>query len=199
LAALPSRAVLFMGSSNAIRDIDLVAERRGDLIVLANRGLAGIDGAVSTAIGATLGAGHGAMGAGRGGLTDTGLPGYAYLGDLSFLHDVGGLLLAPDEPRPDLTVVVNNDDGGGIFELLEQGAPEHRASFERVFGTPHGVDLGALCAGYGVPHTLADSADAFADAVRPGPGLRVVEVRTDRSSLRAARAELYAAVEALLS
>ena len=68
------------------------------------------------------------------------------MGDVTFLHDSNGLVLGPDEPRPDLTIVVVNDDGGSIFSMLEQGAPEHGHAFERLFGTPHGVDLAALCA-----------------------------------------------------
>ena len=63
------------------------------------------------------------------------------MGDVTFLHDSNGLVLGPDEPRPDLTIVVVNDDGGSIFAMLEQGAPEHAHAFERLFGTPHGVDL----------------------------------------------------------
>ncbi|WP_020499659.1 2-succinyl-5-enolpyruvyl-6-hydroxy-3-cyclohexene-1-carboxylic-acid synthase [Sciscionella marina] len=189
LAALPSPATMFLGSSNAIRDVDLVAERRGDLTVLANRGLAGIDGNVSTAIGASL-----AVAAKRG----RAVPGYAFLGDLTFLHDVNGLQRAPGEPEPDLTIVVNNDDGGGIFGLLEQGQPEYAESFERVFGTAHRADIGALCAGYGVRHTIAQDRATFAEAVRPAPGLRVIEVRTDRERLRAERARLRASVAAAL-
>lgn len=185
LRALPSPAMLFLGSSNAVRDVDLVARRRGDLRVLANRGLAGIDGAVSTAIGAALASGD--------------RPGYALLGDLSFLHDASGLLLGKGEPEPDLTIVVNDDEGGGIFSLLEQGDPAYADCFERVFGTPHGADIGALCSGYGVPHVLARSPEEFAAAVCPGSGLRVVRVRTDRSRLRGMRADLVERVANALS
>jgi 2-succinyl-5-enolpyruvyl-6-hydroxy-3-cyclohexene-1-carboxylate synthase len=185
LRALPSPATLFLGSSNAIRDVDLVAERRGDLTVLANRGLSGIDGAVSTALGAAI-----AVREARG----EPVPGYALLGDLSFCHDVNGLLIGPGEPRPDLTIVVNNDDGGGIFHLLEQGASEYEGSFDRIFGTPHGADLGALCAGYGIPHTLADSPAELRAALAPAPGIRVVEVRTERTRLRGEREALTEAV-----
>lgn len=190
LAALPSPATMFLGSSNAIRDVDLVAERRGDLTVLANRGLAGIDGNIATALGATL-----AVGAKRA----QPVPGYALLGDLTFLHDVNGLQRPPHEPEPDLTIVVNNDNGGGIFGMLEQGQSRYADTFERVFGTPHEADIGALCAGYGVRHTLVRSRAEFTEAVRPAPGLRVVEVRTDRTRLRAERAQLRAAVAAAIT
>jgi 2-succinyl-5-enolpyruvyl-6-hydroxy-3-cyclohexene-1-carboxylate synthase len=116
------------------------------------------------------------------------------VGDLTFLHDVNGLLAGPTESRPDLTIVVLNDDGGGIFSLLEQGEEQHSARFERVFGTPHGADLSALCAGYGVPYTLASSREVLREALRPAPGLRVVEVRVDRSRHRELHALLRGAV-----
>jgi 2-succinyl-5-enolpyruvyl-6-hydroxy-3-cyclohexene-1-carboxylate synthase len=179
--SLPSGAALFLGSSNPVRDVDFAAEPRTDLVVHANRGVAGIDGSVSTAVGVALTAG----------------PGYALMGDLTFLHDAGGLLIGPGEQRPDLAIVVLNDDGGGIFSLLEQGAPEHAASFERVFGTPHGADLAALCAGFGVRHVLARSADELRAALAPAPGIRVIEVRTDRAALRDLHAELKASVAAV--
>lgn len=179
LAGIPSDAVLFLGSSNVVRDVDLVAGQRGDVAVVASRGLAGIDGNTSTAAGLALA---------------TGRPGYALLGDLTFLHDIGGLLVGPTEIGPDLTVVVLNDDGGGIFTLLEQGGPDYAGQFERIFGTPHGADLAALCAGYGVSHTLAGSDGELRDALRPHKGMRVVEVRTDRSRLRDLHARLRAAV-----
>ena len=98
---------------------------RPDLRVLASRGASGIDGLASSAIGAALA--HQASGGG---------PAVALLGDLAVLHDAPGLMLGPADPRPDLCLVVVNNDGGGIFSTLEQAAfPD---SFERVFGTPHG-------------------------------------------------------------
>jgi 2-succinyl-5-enolpyruvyl-6-hydroxy-3-cyclohexene-1-carboxylate synthase len=180
VAALPAGAGLFLGSSNAVRFVDFVAPT-GNRAVLANRGVAGIDGSVSTAAGIALGSGR---------------PWCALLGDLTFLHDVNGLLLGPDEQRPDLTVVVLNDDGGGIFGLLEQGAPEHAAGFDRVFGTPTGADLGALCAGYRVPHVLVSDRDGLAAALAPAAGPRVVEIRVGRAGLRDWQATLFAAVRA---
>ena len=178
VAALPPGANLFLGSSNPVRDVDLVAEPRRDVRTYANRGVAGIDGSISTAAGIALTRG----------------PTYALIGDLTFLHDANGLLIGPGEPRPDLTVVVLNDDGGGIFALLEQGAKEHERTFERVFGTPHGVDLKALCAAHHVPHTEAATADELRRALDRPSGIRVVEIRAERHELRDLHARLKAAV-----
>ena len=178
---LPAGALLLLGSSTPVRDVDLAAGDLGALRVMANRGVAGIDGTVSTAIGAAL--------AHEG-------PAYALLGDLTLLHDANGLVLGPDEPRPDLCLVVNDNDGGGIFGLLEQGGPEHAAAFERVFGTPHGTDVEALCRATGTAYTRVERADALAPALQPGPGLRVVHVPTDRSDAAARARALREAVVA---
>lgn len=178
--SLPEGALLVLGSSNPARDVALAARQRGDVVVHRNRGVAGIDGLVSTAIGAAI--------------AHSGAYAYALLGDLSFLHDGNGLLIGPDDERPDLTIVVFNDDGGGIFSLLEQGEPEHRAAFERVFGTPHGTDIGALCAAHGVGHVLVRDRDELAGTLRPRAGLRVVEVRGDREDVRGVHERLTSAV-----
>ena len=157
---LPGDAVLVLGSSNPVRDLDLAVAGPVADEVLANRGLAGIDGVVSTAVGIAL--------------SRPAAPTYALLGDLTFLHDTNGLLIGPDEPIPDLTLVVVNDDGGGIFTTLEHGAPERAADFERVFGTPTGTDLGALCRAHGIRH------DLVATARRPGRGGRGAAPRHPR-------------------
>jgi len=166
--AVPAGGLVVCGSSKPVRDLFLAGPRAG-VTVLANRGVAGIDGTVSTAVGAALAAPG---------------PAYALLGDLTFLHDANGLVIGPGEPRPDLTIVVVNNDGGAIFGLLEQGAPEHGPAFERVFGTPHGVDLAALCAATGTRHRLVGSRAELATELATEPaapaGIRVVEVRTDR-------------------
>ena len=104
-------------------------------------------------------------------------------------------MIGPGEPRPDLTIVVVNDDGGGLFTQLEQGAAEHAAVFERVFGTPHGVDLAALCAATGTPHVLVGAPDELAKELGAPSGVRVVEVRTDRSRTRDLHARIRAAVQ----
>lgn len=178
-AGLPEEAALFLGSSNPIRDVDLVGEPRADVVVHANRGVAGIDGNVATAVGMALASGR---------------PSYALLGDLTLLHDLNGLLIGPAEQRPDLTVIVHNDDGGGIFTLLEQGAAEYQSSFERVFGTPHGADLEALCRGYRVSYVRAETPEDLRAALQPSGGLKVVEVRSNRALLRDLHARLRAAV-----
>ncbi|WP_124344706.1 thiamine pyrophosphate-dependent enzyme, partial [Cellulomonas algicola] len=164
--------VLVVGSSNPVRDLDLVARWDTAPLVLANRGLAGIDGTLSTAAGVALGLPRRRV--------------RALVGDLTFLHDVGGLLRGPLEPVVDLQVVVANDDGGSIFATLEPGEPDRSGVFERVFATPHGVDVAALCAGYGVRHTRVVDAEGLLPALAaPGPGLSVVEVRVDRTGRRA--------------
>lgn len=179
--ALPDDATLLLGSSQPPRDIARFALPRDGIRVLANRGVAGIDGAVSTAIGVALG--------------ETRRPAYALLGDLTFLHDVTALAIGPHEPRPDLTIVVADNDGGGIFQTLEQGAPPFASAFERVFGTPTGAQLAQLAEGFGVEHVLAPTADELADEVaRPPRGLRIVEVPVSRSDLRELDAEVARAV-----
>ncbi|WP_166356045.1 2-succinyl-5-enolpyruvyl-6-hydroxy-3-cyclohexene-1-carboxylic-acid synthase [Phytoactinopolyspora limicola] len=183
--------VVVVASSNPIRDLDLTAPPWfGDSAaigprVVANRGLAGIDGTLSTASGVALGSG---------GFTRV------LIGDLAFLHDLGGLLVGPLEQPPELQVVVVNDDGGGIFSLLEQGAPEYSADFERVFGTPHGADIAALCAGYGVTHEHVTDLSRLRELLMaPPPGRSVIEIRTERHGLRDLHARLRAVVDATLS
>ena len=174
-AAVPPGGLLFVGASSPLRDLDLMAraypvgERRK---VLANRGVAGIDGTVSSAVGAALGRPHGTRN-------------LVLLGDVTFLHDVTALVVGPDEPRPDLTLVVVNDDGGSIFSMLEQGAPEYADAYERLFGTPHGVDLAALCASTRTPHWRVESRAELEHALAsPNGGIEVVEARVRRDNRR---------------
>ncbi|HUV47708.1 MAG TPA: 2-succinyl-5-enolpyruvyl-6-hydroxy-3-cyclohexene-1-carboxylic-acid synthase, partial [Actinomycetes bacterium] len=129
-AALPADSLLFLGSSMSVRNVFLAAEPSDGVTVLANRGAAGIDGTVSSAVGAALAWQR-----------DGGGRAFALIGDLTALHDSNGLVRGPDEPEPDLTIVVVNNDGGAIFGLLEQGQEQFADAYERVFGTPHGVDF----------------------------------------------------------
>jgi 2-succinyl-5-enolpyruvyl-6-hydroxy-3-cyclohexene-1-carboxylate synthase len=185
LRSLPEDAGLFLGSSSVVRDVDLLGERL-PARVLTNRGVGGIDGTVSSAVGVALGV------APKGDRT------YAIMGDLAFLHDANGLVIGPDDPRPDLCIVVLNDDGGGLFALLEQGAPEHADAFERVFGTPHGVDIEAQCAATRTSYQRVE-VEKLDAALAPQPGLRVIEVRVDRHYHRELHARLRADVAAALA
>jgi 2-succinyl-5-enolpyruvyl-6-hydroxy-3-cyclohexene-1-carboxylate synthase len=174
---------LVLGASNPVRDAALVGLNPRGITVRSNRGVAGIDGTVSTAIGAALAHDR------TGGRT------VALIGDLTFVHDSSGLLIGPTEPTPKhLTIVVSNDNGGGIFELLEQGDPRFSDVSSRVFGTPHDVDVGALCRAYHVDSRQIEVGD-LADALdEPFDGMRVLEVKADRSSLRALHASIKAAL-----
>ena len=180
---------LVLGSSNTIRDVDLVASTNWHpLDVYANRGLAGIDGTISTATGIALA---------------NGIPTRLLLGDLTFLHDAGGLLLGDGEAEPDLQLVVLNDSGGGIFSLLEHGElgqrEEYSAVVERFFGTPHRADIAALAAGYGVSHQLVRTAEELTAALEgPIRGRSVIEVPVQRSGLRALHRHVREAVRAVL-
>ena len=196
---LPGDAVLVLGSSNPVRDVDLAVAGPIADEVLANRGLAGIDGVVSTAVGIALARGAGSAAVGTASIPAA-APTYALLGDLTFLHDTNGLLIGPDEPTPDLTVVVVNDDGGGIFTTLEHGAPERAADFERVFGTPTGTDVAALCRAHGIRHDLLTTRAELTAAVAEAPsGIRVLEVVVDRATHRRVHADLRALAAATLS
>ncbi|WP_040766470.1 2-succinyl-5-enolpyruvyl-6-hydroxy-3-cyclohexene-1-carboxylic-acid synthase [Tsukamurella sp. 1534] len=187
-AALADGDQLVVGASNPVRDVALAGHLPTGVRVLSNRGVAGIDGTVSTAVGAALAA--------------PGRRTVALMGDLTFVHDASGLLIGPHEPRPDnLTIVVANDNGGGIFNLLEQGeerysGAEYDGAAARVFGTPHGTDIGSLCAAYGVPYRLAELGELAALATADGAGGRfqVVEVRTERAGLRALHAGMRAGI-----
>jgi len=177
--------LLVSGSSNPIRDLDLVARIDPGAQVLANRGLAGIDGTISTAVGAGLAAGRRTR---------------LLLGDLTFLHDAGGLLVAPGEPRPDLQIVVVDDNGGGIFATLEHGAragagERQNRHFERVFATPQAVDLALLCRAHGVPCTrIEDTGQLAAALAEPPVGISLLHVPIDRTRHRELAARLQQAV-----
>jgi 2-succinyl-5-enolpyruvyl-6-hydroxy-3-cyclohexene-1-carboxylate synthase len=171
---------LVLGASNPVRDAALVGLDTRGIKVRSNRGVAGIDGTVSTAIGAALA---------HDGRT------IALIGDLTFVHDSSGLLIGPTEPTPgNLTIVVSNDNGGGIFELLEQGDPRFSDVSSRIFGTPHDVDVGALCRAYHVDSRQIEAGELVGALGEPFDGMRVLEVKADRSSLRALHASIKAAL-----
>ncbi|BBZ26634.1 2-succinyl-5-enolpyruvyl-6-hydroxy-3-cyclohexene- 1-carboxylate synthase [Mycolicibacterium madagascariense] len=190
-AALRPGDQLVLGASNPVRDAALVGLHPKGIRVRSNRGVAGIDGTVSTTIGAALAHEADPSRAGGDHVPRT----IALLGDLTFVHDSSGLLIGPTEPTPrNLTIVVSNDNGGGIFELLEQGDPRFSDVSSRIFGTPHDVDVAALCRAYHVECRQVELDGLGAALAEPGDGMRVLEVKADRSSLRALHASIRAAL-----
>ena len=150
--------------------------------VVANRGANGIDGVVSTAVGVAL--------------AEPRRPTMALLGDISFLHDTNGLL-GLQERSVDLTLIVVDNDGGAIFSFLPQAAALSTEQFERLFGTPHGVDLATLAAAHGImtiePSGAADVAPAITASLAAG-GPRLVRIRTTRSANVDVHDEIHAEV-----
>ena len=183
--ALPSGTTLVVSSSMPVRDLEWYARPREGLRVLANRGANGIDGVVSTAVGAAL------AGEGHHGLL---------IGDLAFLHDTNGMLgLA--QRGVDLTIVVVDNHGGGIFSFLPPATALAPDRFELLFGTPHGVDLPALARLHGLEATSVTEAAAFGRAVDEAStagGVRVIVATTERGANVAVHHEIHAEVATAL-
>lgn len=152
---------LYVSSSMPVRDVDAFASRGGR--VLANRGVNGIDGIVSSATGAAA---------------VTGKRTVALLGDLALLHDLGGLVAAARLRIP-LTVLAVNNDGGGIFHFLP--IAQHTARFEELFATPHGLNLEGAALLWGADFLRATDARGLRAALQAPPALRLIEARTDRA------------------
>ncbi len=168
VVGLPSGATLVVGSSMPVRDVESFARARTGVRFLSNRGVNGIDGFVSTVLGAAA-------------ASDSG-PVVALCGDLTFLHDSGGLLGAARR-GVDATFVVLDNDGGGIFNFLPQAGAGLADHFEILFGTPQGVDLAQLAAVHGIGSEQVTKADELLPAVdraMAGGGVRLVIVPTDR-------------------
>ncbi|MGH9056544.1 MAG: 2-succinyl-5-enolpyruvyl-6-hydroxy-3-cyclohexene-1-carboxylic-acid synthase [Acidimicrobiales bacterium] len=166
LGGVPEGGQVVVASSMPVRDLEWYGEPRSGVRVLANRGANGIDGVVSTAVGAALWEGR---------------PTVALVGDLAFLHDAGALLGATSRGLA-LTVVVIDNAGGGIFSFLPQAASLPEAQFERYWGTPQPVRVGAVAAAYG-PEVVEVRARAALDQVVAGAGcggVRVAIVTSDR-------------------
>ncbi|MEJ7652914.1 MAG: thiamine pyrophosphate-dependent enzyme [Chloroflexia bacterium] len=165
--ALPDGSLLYVGNSMPVRDVDSFVRSSGKRIrLLGNRGASGIDGVVSSALGASA--------AGEG-------PAVLVIGDVSFYHDMNGLL-ASRLYGLELTVVLLNNDGGGIFSFLPQATRTRH--FEELFGAPHGLDFSQGAAMYGAEYTLIQEHTELAPALQAAMGsggLTVLEVCTDRA------------------
>lgn len=187
--ALRDGASLVVSSSMPVRDLEWYGGRHPGVRVLANRGANGIDGVVSTAVGVALAA--------RG----TGEATVVLVGDVALLHD-SNALLGITTRGIDLTVVVVDNDGGGIFSFLPQARALDAGRFELLFGTPHGVDIPVLAAAHGLmtiePAGSADVAEAITASISTG-GVRLVRIRTDRTANVAVHDEIHAAVAAALT
>lgn len=171
-----------LGASNPVRDASYTGLPFPGVNTYAGRGAAGIDGTVATAIGIALASDREHADEIRPPRT------IALMGDLTFQHDSAALAIGPLEPRPEnLTIVVANDAGGGIFETLEAGSPALRGSFERIFGTPQDVDFEGICQAYGVEHVRVDRLPDLLAQLHPDTdvdGIRVIEVATTRATRR---------------
>lgn len=152
---LPNGSSLFVSSSRPIRDIEAFATPREGVETFANRGLAGIDGNISSALGMAIARKNS----------------YALIGDLAFLHDITGLITGE---KIDCRFLVINNDGGGIFSTLPQNGV---AGFERVFGTPHGLDPAAIATSMGISATSVSShKDLQTQIDKPISGISVVVI-----------------------
>lgn len=179
VGAVPEHGALVVSSSMPIRDVEWFGFRRDGLTVHANRGANGIDGVVSTAVGVALG----------------GAPTALLIGDVAFLHDTNGLL-GLDRRDVCLCIVVVDNDGGGIFSFLPQATTLDVDDFERLFGTPHGVDLATLVHAHHLPVLTASDDGAVGIAVEAAlstGGVHVVIARSDRRANVEIHEQLHAA------
>lgn len=174
---------LVLGASNPVRDASFLGLPYDGVSTYAPRGAAGIDGTISQTLGVAA-------------ATSTLNPEeprtprtIALLGDVTFLHDAGGLNIPEHSPQPDnVTIVVANDSGCGIFETLEAGDPDYRDVFEQVFATPCNVDIAALCDAYDWEYIRAETTqqllDALVDTCEKPRGRTIIEAITTRTTRR---------------
>ena len=185
---VPAGGTLFVSSSMPVRDLD--AFGRGDdrpVRVLANRGANGIDGVISTALGVVAAQGRDAPRL------------VLVIGDIAFYHDMNALL-ASKQYQLDATIVVINNDGGGIFSFLPQA--DHPEHFELLFGTPHGLRFAAAAELYGATYRAVSAAASLREAVAAGVeqgGLHIVELVTRRDRNVRLHRDAWAAVRSALA
>ncbi|WP_270179679.1 2-succinyl-5-enolpyruvyl-6-hydroxy-3-cyclohexene-1-carboxylic-acid synthase [Alkalihalobacillus sp. CinArs1] len=178
---LSEESLLFVGNSMPIRDLDnFFLPKHGSPTIMGNRGANGIDGVVSTALGASVSFDYSVL----------------IIGDLSFYHDMNGLLLGKLYGL-NLTIIVMNNDGGGIFSFLPQAEKEHEKHFERLFGTPIGLDYRHAAALYGATFERASSWEEFNElfhASKNHKGLNIIEIPTDRNLNKVLHRDVFSKV-----
>ena len=174
-------AALVVSSSMPVRDLEWFGRASTHTVVYSNRGANGIDGVLATGVGVCAGSGVATV---------------VHLGDVAFCHDQSSLTGLAARRLP-LTIVVTDNDGGGIFSFLPQAAALPPARFEQLFGTPHGTDLVALAQAHGLAARTVSTAAALAAAVAD-PGVVVVRVATDRAENVRVHDLLHAAVATAL-
>jgi 2-succinyl-5-enolpyruvyl-6-hydroxy-3-cyclohexene-1-carboxylate synthase len=153
---------LFVAASWPVRHLEAYAAKRNGLHVYGNRGTNGIDGLISTAVGIGIGTKKRTV---------------LLMGDIAFLHDLGGLNIGEGQEQPDLTIVVLDNNGSGIFSQLEQGADEYQEHYEKVFGTPHGKDLWVISESLGIPAkqvTTKTELKFALESFEKMPGIKVI-------------------------
>ncbi len=176
--AAPEGSTVWVASSMPIRDLEtFLPLSQTRLQFVSNRGANGIDGTVSSALGAAL--------------ADPEARTFVITGELALLHDIGGLLAAR-RAAAQLTVVCANNDGGGIFDFLPLAAAADPEQYAEHILTPAGIELERVAAVAGMPYTLAASSADIAAAIAAGPGL--IELRTDRATNVRLHRELFARV-----
>lgn len=175
--AMPQDSNLVLSSSMPVRDVEWFSAPRVGVRVLANRGVNGIDGVVSTAVGVAAESGKWTA---------------LLIGDIALLHDTNGLLNLMQR-EIDLKIVVVDNKGGGIFSFLSQSTTLDPDRFEQLFGTPHNVDIGQLVQAHGVPRATVGTVAQLRDALAR-KGSCVIIVSTDRRQNVADHDAVYAAV-----
>ncbi len=187
-SALVAPATLFVASSMPIRDVDAFWPSAGPRVrMLANRGANGIDGTLACALATAR-------------MTPRGESAIGILGDQALLHDIGSARAARD-PSLSATILVIDNDGGGIFEFLPVATSADAQHFEQLFATPHRMDLERLLAGFELPCTRATSPGELRDALRDSlgaPGVQFIRVPTQRGENRELHAKLFARVRETL-
>lgn len=175
VSAAGAPPLTMLGASNTIRAFDLAARGDRGITYCANRGLAGIDGNIATALGLASGTGRAVR---------------LIAGDLTCLHDLTGLLTGSLEAAPVLQLLVLSDGGGRIFSTLEHGEQENQEVFERYFLTPQDFDLSLLAAGLGWDYRCANDIEELKRILCDNPRREVVEINAYLPDLRARRAAL---------